>query len=209
VLEVHDVVVRYGSIEALHGISFDIQQGEIVTLLGANGAGKSTTLRMLSGLRAPTSGSVTFEGRDITQVKAHEFSAMGISHVPEGRRIFPVMTVEENLEMGAFARRGSLGDDLDEIYTQFPILKDRRKQLGSNLSGGEQQMLAIGRALMSKPRLLLLDEPSNDDLSGRTERRAGAATGRSWLRHGERAHRVRRVRGRLVEGPASPCGLSR
>jgi branched-chain amino acid transport system ATP-binding protein len=160
VLEVHDVVVRYGSIEALHGISFDIQQGEIVTLLGANGAGKSTTLRMLSGLRAPTSGSVTFEGRDITQVKAHEFSAMGISHVPEGRRIFPVMTVEENLEMGAFARRGSLGDDLDEIYTQFPILKDRRKQLGSNLSGGEQQMLAIGRALMSKPRLLLLDEPS-------------------------------------------------
>ena len=159
-LEVHDVVVRYGSIEALHGISFDIQQGEIVTLLGANGAGKSTTLRMLSGLRAPTSGSVTFEGRDITQVKAHEFSAMGISHVPEGRRIFPVMTVEENLEMGAFARRGSLSDDLDEIYTQFPILKDRRKQLGSNLSGGEQQMLAIGRALMSKPRLLLLDEPS-------------------------------------------------
>jgi branched-chain amino acid transport system ATP-binding protein len=160
VLEVHDVVVRYGSIEALHGISFNIEVGEIVTLLGANGAGKSTTLRMLSGLRTPFSGSVMFEGRDVTQVKAHEFAAMGISHVPEGRRIFPVMTVEENLEMGAFARRGSLGDDLDEIYTTFPILKDRRKQLGSNLSGGEQQMLAIGRALMSKPRLLLLDEPS-------------------------------------------------
>jgi branched-chain amino acid transport system ATP-binding protein len=159
-LEVHDVVVRYGSIEALHGISFSIEQGEIVTLLGANGAGKSTTLRMLSGLRAPVSGSVTFEGIDITQVKAHEFAAMGISHVPEGRRIFPVMTVEENLEMGAFARKGSLTDDLDEIYVTFPILKDRRKQLGSNLSGGEQQMLAIGRALMSKPRLLLLDEPS-------------------------------------------------
>jgi branched-chain amino acid transport system ATP-binding protein len=160
VLEVHDVVVRYGSIEALHGISFSIEQGEIVTLLGANGAGKSTTLRMLSGLRAPVSGSVTFEGIDITQVKAHEFAAMGISHVPEGRRIFPVMTVEENLEMGAFARKGSLTDDLEEIYVTFPILKDRRKQLGSNLSGGEQQMLAIGRALMSKPRLLLLDEPS-------------------------------------------------
>jgi branched-chain amino acid transport system ATP-binding protein len=160
VLEVHDAVVRYGSIEALHAISFQIEVGEIVTLLGANGAGKSTTLRMLSGLRAPVSGSVTFEGRDITQVKAHEFAAMGISHVPEGRRIFPVMTVEENLEMGAFARRGALGDDLEEIYTTFPILKDRRKQLGSNLSGGEQQMLAIGRALMSKPRLLLLDEPS-------------------------------------------------
>ena len=159
-LEVNDVVVRYGSIEALHGISFNIEVGEIVTLLGANGAGKSTTLRMLSGLRTPFSGSVMFEGRDVTQVKAHEFAAMGISHVPEGRRIFPVMTVEENLEMGAFARRGSLGDDLDEIYTTFPILKDRRKQLGSNLSGGEQQMLAIGRALMSKPRLLLLDEPS-------------------------------------------------
>ena len=159
-LEVRDAVVRYGSIEALHGISFQIEVGEIVTLLGANGAGKSTTLRMLSGLRAPVSGKVTFEGRDITQVKAHEFAAMGISHVPEGRRIFPVMTVEENLEMGAFARRGALGDDLDEIYTIFPILKDRRKQLGSNLSGGEQQMLAIGRALMSKPRLLLLDEPS-------------------------------------------------
>jgi branched-chain amino acid transport system ATP-binding protein len=160
VLEVHDVVVRYGSIEALHGITFNVEQGEIVTLLGANGAGKSTTLRMLSGLRTPFSGSVTFEGRDVTQVKAHEFAAMGISHVPEGRRIFPVMTVEENLEMGAFARRGSLGDDLEEVYTIFPILKDRRKQLGSNLSGGEQQMLAIGRALMSKPRLLLLDEPS-------------------------------------------------
>jgi branched-chain amino acid transport system ATP-binding protein len=160
VLEVHDVVVRYGSIEALHGISFNVEQGEIVTLLGANGAGKSTTLRMLSGLRAPFSGSVMFEGHDVTQVKAHEFAAMGISHVPEGRRIFPVMTVEENLEMGAFARRGALGDDLDEVYTTFPILKERRKQLGSNLSGGEQQMLAIGRALMSKPRLLLLDEPS-------------------------------------------------
>jgi len=158
VLEVHDVVVRYGSIEALHGISFNVEQGEIVTLLGANGAGKSTTLRMLSGLRAPFSGSVMFEGHDVTQVKAHEFAAMGISHVPEGRRIFPVMTVEENL--GAFARRGALGDDLDEVYTTFPILKERRKQLGSNLSGGEQQMLAIGRALMSKPRLLLLDEPS-------------------------------------------------
>jgi branched-chain amino acid transport system ATP-binding protein len=160
VLEVHDVVVRYGSIEALHGITFNVEAGEIVTLLGANGAGKSTTLRMLSGLRTPFSGTVMFEGHDVTQVKAHEFAAMGISHVPEGRRIFPVMTVEENLEMGAFARRGALGDDLDEVYEIFPILKDRRKQLGSNLSGGEQQMLAIGRALMSKPRLLLLDEPS-------------------------------------------------
>jgi branched-chain amino acid transport system ATP-binding protein len=159
-LNVTNAVVRYGSIEALHGISFDVEQGEIVTLLGANGAGKSTTLRMVSGLHAPSSGSITYEGRDITKVKAHEFVSMGISHVPEGRRVFPRMTVEENLEMGAFRRKGPLRDDMEEVYTQFPILKDRRKQPGANLSGGEQQMLAIGRALMSKPRLLLLDEPS-------------------------------------------------
>jgi branched-chain amino acid transport system ATP-binding protein len=159
-LTVTDTVVRYGTIEALHGISFNVEQGEIVTLLGANGAGKSTTLRMVSGLHAPSSGSIFFEGRDITKVKAHEFVSMGISHVPEGRRVFPRMTVEENLEMGAFRRSGPLRNDMEEIYAQFPILKDRRKQPGANLSGGEQQMLAIGRALMSKPRLLLLDEPS-------------------------------------------------
>ena len=159
-LKVTDAVVRYGAIEALHSISFEINQGEIVALLGANGAGKSTTLRMLSGLHAPASGTVVFEGKDITSVKAHELSSMGICHVPEGRRIFGRMTVEENLEMGAFVRRGSLTDDIEEIYTTFPILKDRRKQMGANLSGGEQQMLAIGRALMGKPRLLLLDEPS-------------------------------------------------
>jgi branched-chain amino acid transport system ATP-binding protein len=159
-LSVTDAVVRYGSIEALHGVTFDVQQGEIVTLLGANGAGKSTTLRMLSGLHAPSSGSIMYEGRDITKVKAHEFVSMGISHVPEGRRVFPRMSVEENLEMGAFRRSGPLRDDMEKIYAQFPILKDRRKQMGANLSGGEQQMLAIGRALMSQPRLLLLDEPS-------------------------------------------------
>ncbi len=159
-LTVKNAVVRYGVIEALHGITFEIEQGEIVTLLGANGAGKSTTLRMISGLHAPSSGSISFEGRDITHVKAHEFSAFGVSHVPEGRRIFGAMTVEENLEMGGFTRRGSLASDIDEIYDMFPILRDRRKQKGANLSGGEQQMLAIGRALMSKPRLLLLDEPS-------------------------------------------------
>lgn len=159
-LQVNDAVVRYGAITALHGISFDVQQGEIVTLLGANGAGKTTTLRMLSGLHAPASGQIVFEGKDISMTKAHQFTSLGISHVPEGRRIFPQMTVEENLEMGAFGRRGSFSDDTERMYTTFPILKERRKQLGGNLSGGEQQMLAIARALMAAPRLLLLDEPS-------------------------------------------------
>ncbi len=159
-LEVSNAVVRYGAITALHGISFNVEAGEIVTLLGANGAGKTTTLRMLSGLHAPTEGSITFEGQDVTRTKAHDFTGLGISHVPEGRRIFPQMTVEENLEMGAFGRRGSFSDDMEKMYVTFPILKDRRKQMGGNLSGGEQQMLAIARALMGNPRLLLLDEPS-------------------------------------------------
>lgn len=159
-LKVVDAVVRYGQITALHGISFEVNQGEIVTLLGANGAGKSTTLRMLSGLNKVVGGTVSFEDRDVSRLPAHQFVSLGISHVPEGRRIFSVMSVEENLAMGAFIRKDKLDDDIDRIYTLFPILKDRRKQLGGNLSGGEQQMLAIGRALMSNPRLLLLDEPS-------------------------------------------------
>ena len=159
-LEVKDAVVRYGAITALHGISFEVAQGEIVTLLGANGAGKTTTLRMLSGLHAPSGGQIMFEGQDVTKVKAHQFSSLGISHVPEGRRIFPQMSVEENLEMGAFGRSGGISDDMEKMYGIFPILKDRRKQMGANLSGGEQQMLAIARALMAQPRLLLLDEPS-------------------------------------------------
>ncbi len=159
-LEVSNAVVRYGAITALHGISFNVQAGEIVALLGANGAGKSTTLRMLSGLHAPVEGAIVFEGHDVSRTKAHDFTKLGISHVPEGRRIFPQMTVEENLEMGAFGRRGAFSDDMEKMYETFPILKERRKQLGGNLSGGEQQMLAIARALMSQPRLLLLDEPS-------------------------------------------------
>ncbi len=159
-LQVTNAVVRYGSITALHGISFNVEAGEIVTLLGANGAGKTTTLRMLSGLHAPTEGSIVFEGNDVTLTKAHQFTGLGISHVPEGRRIFPQMTVEENLEMGAFGRRGPIAEDMEKMYETFPILKDRRKQMGGNLSGGEQQMLAIARALMGRPRLLLLDEPS-------------------------------------------------
>jgi branched-chain amino acid transport system ATP-binding protein len=159
-LQVSNAVVRYGAITALHGVSFNVEAGEIVTLLGANGAGKTTTLRMLSGLHAPAEGSITFEGKDVTKTKAHDFTGLGISHVPEGRRIFPQMTVEENLEMGAFGRRGAFSDDMDKMYATFPILKERRKQMGGNLSGGEQQMLAIARALMSQPKLLLLDEPS-------------------------------------------------
>jgi branched-chain amino acid transport system ATP-binding protein len=159
-LEVRNAVVRYGAITALHGISLEVNKGEIVTLLGANGAGKSTTLRMLSGLQEVQEGQILFEGNDITQTKPHNFTALGISHVPEGRRIFPQMTVEENLDMGAYSRKDSYVDDIEKMFTMFPILKDRRKQLGGNLSGGEQQMLAIARALMSRPRLLLLDEPS-------------------------------------------------
>lgn len=159
-LQVTDAVVRYGAITALHGVTFEVRQGEIVTLLGANGAGKTTTLRMLSGLHAPASGQIEFEGRNVTTTKAHDFTTLGISHVPEGRRIFPQMSVEENLEMGAFGRRGSFADDMERMYDTFPILKERRKQMGGNLSGGEQQMLAIARSLMSQPRLLLLDEPS-------------------------------------------------
>lgn len=159
-LKVTNAVVRYGAVEALHGISFEVRTGEIVTILGANGAGKSTTLRMLSGLHKPSSGAIEFEGRDITDTKAHKFVELGICHVPEGRRIFPQMTVLENLEMGAFARRGSHAEELERMFEIFPILKERRHQVGSNLSGGEQQMLAIARALMGTPRLLLLDEPS-------------------------------------------------
>jgi len=159
-LEVKNAVVRYGLITALHGISLEVNKGEIVTLLGANGAGKSTTLRMLSGIHSAQEGEVIFEGQDITKVSAHEFAKLGISHVPEGRRIFPQMTVEENLDMGAYSRIDSYNDDIERMYEMFPILKERKKQLGGNLSGGEQQMLAIARALMSKPRLLLLDEPS-------------------------------------------------
>ena len=158
-LQVNNAVVRYGSITALHGISLEVKKGEIVTLLGANGAGKTTTLRMLSGLLSAQEGEILFEGNDITKTKPHKFTGLGISHVPEGRRIFPQMTVEENLDMGAFSRLDSYDEDIEKMFTMFPILKDRRKQLGGNLSGGEQQMLAIARSLMTNPEILLLDEP--------------------------------------------------
>jgi branched-chain amino acid transport system ATP-binding protein len=159
-LTIEGLHVSYGRIEALRGVTLDVDDGEIVTLLGANGAGKTTTLRTVSGLLHPTAGAVTFDGQRIDGLKAHEIVALGISHVPEGRRVFPRMSVLENLKMGAYLRRGSLTNDLERVFNLFPVLKDRRTQDGGTLSGGEQQMLAIGRALMGKPRLLLLDEPS-------------------------------------------------
>ncbi|MGO8724811.1 MAG: ABC transporter ATP-binding protein [Acidimicrobiales bacterium] len=159
-LEVTGVEVRYGMVPALHDFTITVDEGEIVTLLGANGAGKTTTLRMISGLHHPALGSVRFDGIDISRFAAHRTVELGISHVPEGRRIFPQMTVLENLETGAYHKSHVAAAKLDQVYELFPILKDRAKQQGGNLSGGEQQMLAIGRALMAEPRLLLLDEPS-------------------------------------------------
>jgi branched-chain amino acid transport system ATP-binding protein len=162
ILELADVHAYYGSIQALKGISLRVEEGEIVTLLGANGAGKSTTLRSINGLNRPRQGSIRFQGRDITTVAPHEIVKRGIAQSPEGRRLFPRMTVLENLEMGAFQRhdRVAIREDLDRVFELFPRLHERRTQKGGTLSGGEQQMCAIGRALMARPKLLLLDEPS-------------------------------------------------
>ena len=162
ILEIQDIHTFYGSIHALKGISLEVREGEIVTLLGANGAGKSTTLRSINGLNHPRQGVIRFEGRDITAVPAHEIVKRGIAQSPEGRRLFPRMTVMENLEMGAFQRndRHEIKSDMDRVYELFPRLQERRQQKAGTLSGGEQQMCAIGRALMAQPKLLLLDEPS-------------------------------------------------
>jgi branched-chain amino acid transport system ATP-binding protein len=161
-LEVEDLVVAYGKIEAVKGISFSVEAGQVVTLIGGNGAGKTTTLRTLSGLLHPVSGRITFEGHDLTTMPAHEIVAKGMAHSPEGRRIFPRLTVQENLELGAFIRRDADGVKADEarIFDLFPVLAERASQAAGTLSGGEQQMLAMGRALMSRPRLLMIDEPS-------------------------------------------------
>ena len=159
-LELDDVKVRYGAIGALKGVSTEVNEGEIVTLLGANGAGKTTTLRTISGQLRPYDGQVRFEGKRIDGMPAHEVVALGIGHSPEGRRIFPRMSVLENLQMGAYRFGKARKDDLDRVFALFPRLLERRTQDGGTLSGGEQQMLAIGRALMSRPQLLLLDEPS-------------------------------------------------
>lgn len=163
-LEVRDLVVHYGRIEALHGVSLEVRQGELVTLLGANGAGKTTLMRAISGLRPATTGAVWFKGEDITRVKAHKRVGEGLIQAPEGRGVFPGMTVTENLEMGCYGRKfptkAEHRSKLDWVFETFPRLAERRTQVGGTLSGGEQQMLAIGRALMARPDVLLLDEPS-------------------------------------------------
>jgi len=161
-LELNDLHVHYGAIHALKGVSIAVEEGGIVTLVGANGAGKSTTLRAISGLIQPSRGEIRFGGKSLKGMKAHEIVRAGISHVPEGRIVFANLTVMENLDMGAYLRRDRAGiaSDLEKIFTQFPRLKERRRQAAGTLSGGEQQMLAIGRALMARPKLLLMDEPS-------------------------------------------------
>jgi branched-chain amino acid transport system ATP-binding protein len=159
-LELDEVYVHYGKIAAIRGISLEVDQGEIVTLIGANGAGKTTTLKTISGLRTVSQGEIRFNGQVITRMPGHKRVLAGIGQAPEGRGIFPGMTVAENLNMGAYARKGDFSKDLAEVYDLFPRLDERKRQAGGTLSGGEQQMLAIGRALMSQPKVLLLDEPS-------------------------------------------------
>lgn len=160
-LKVNDINVYYGAIHAIKGVSFEVNEGEIVTLIGANGAGKSTTLNTVSGLLRSKTGSIEFLGKPLGGVAAHKIVELGIAHVPEGRRVFLQMTVEENLEMGAYTRPSAgVGAHLERVYEQFPRLKERRRQVAGTLSGGEQQMLAMGRGLMSDPKLLMLDEPS-------------------------------------------------
>ena len=160
-LEVNGINVYYGSIHAIKDITFEVNAGEIVTLIGANGAGKSTTLQTVSGLLRSKTGSVVFNGKNLGGIPAHKIVSMGIAHVPEGRRIFQQMTVEENIEMGAYTRPGAeYAERVENVFHHFPRLKERRKQIAGTLSGGEQQMLAMGRAMMSKPQLLMLDEPS-------------------------------------------------
>ena len=161
-LEVRDLQVYYGMIHAIKGISFDVNQGEVIALIGANGAGKTTTLHTITGLLAPKSGSVLFEGKDITKMPAHKIVTLGMAHVPEGRRVFADLSVYENLLMGAFTRKDKdeIAKTLEMVYKRFPRLRERKNQVAGTLSGGEQQMLAMGRALMSHPKILLMDEPS-------------------------------------------------
>lgn len=161
-LEIKDLKVYYGVIQAIKGVSFEVNEGEVIALIGANGAGKTTILQTITGLISPRSGSVIFEGKDITKVPAHKIVSMGMAHVPEGRRVFAELTVYENLKMGAYTMKdkNEIGALLEMVYRRFPRLEERKNQLAGTLSGGEQQMLAMGRALMSKPKIIVMDEPS-------------------------------------------------
>lgn len=161
-LEVKDIEVYYGMIQAIKGISFEVNEGEVIALIGANGAGKTTTLHTITGLLSPKSGSVLFEGQDITKIPAHKIVSLGMAHVPEGRRVFAELTVYENLKMGAYTRKNKeeIESTLANVYKRFPRLEERKNQMAGTLSGGEQQMLAMGRALMSKPKIIVMDEPS-------------------------------------------------
>ena len=159
-LEVKNLCVNYGAVQALNGVSLTVHNGEAVSLIGANGAGKTTTLRTITGLEKAASGSITFDGHDLLKTEPSRIINLKLAHVPEGRHIFPDMTVEENLEMGAYADPAGMADTMVNVYDRFPRLKERRRQLAGTLSGGEQQMLAVGRALMAKPRMILMDEPS-------------------------------------------------
>lgn len=161
-LEIKDLEVYYGMIQAIKGVSFEVNEGEVIALIGANGAGKTTILHTITGLLAPKKGSVMFEGKDITKIPAHKIVSLGMAHVPEGRRVFANLTVYENLKMGAYTRKdkAEIEESLQNIYKRFPRLEERKNQLAGTLSGGEQQMLAMGRALMSRPKIILMDEPS-------------------------------------------------
>ena len=161
-LEVKDLQVSYGMIQAIKGVSFEVNQGEVIALIGANGAGKTTILHTVTGLLAPKAGSIVFEGQDITKVPAHKIVSMGMAHVPEGRRVFAQLSVYDNLKMGAYTRtdKNEIEESLEMVYKRFPRLEERKNQMAGTLSGGEQQMLAMGRALMSKPKIILMDEPS-------------------------------------------------
>ena len=159
-LEVKDLCVNYGAVQALNGISLTVNDGEIVSLIGANGAGKTTTLRTITGLEKAASGSIVFDGHDLTKTTPSKIITLKLAHVPEGRHIFPQMTVAENLEMGAYADKTGMAMTMEDVYVRFPRLSERRRQLAGTLSGGEQQMLAVGRALMAKPKMILMDEPS-------------------------------------------------
>ena len=159
-LEIKDLYVNYGAVHALNGVSMTVKDGEIVSLIGANGAGKTTTLRTITGLEKAASGSITFDGHDLRKIEPSKIITLKLAHVPEGRHIFPQMTVEENLEMGAYADPAGMEETMKDVYKRFPRLDERRRQLAGTLSGGEQQMLAVGRALMAKPKMILMDEPS-------------------------------------------------